>query len=174
VITTRAGRHRRSLAPIRSMNRCASAHSVRVDADVRRERETTMTAVTLEDANRVTAAAQAKASELGIGVTVTILDGGGHVRTQSRMDAARFGTLTVSATKAFTAAAFGLPTEVLSGLVQPGAPLFGFADAAGGRIAAFGGGAPLVRGEEVVGAIGVSGGSVDQDQDIAAAGAAAL
>ncbi len=90
------------------------------------------------------------------------------------MDGARFGTLTVSANKAFTAAAFGVPTKALSDLVQPGQPLYGFADAAGGRIAAFGGGAPIVRDDEVVGAIGVSGGSVDQDQDIAAAGAAAL
>ena len=81
---------------------------------------------------------------------------------------------TFIASIALAAAAFGLPSNVLSGLVQPGQPLYGFADAAGGRIAAFGGGVPLVRGDEVVGAIGVSGGSVDQDQDIAAAGAAAL
>jgi uncharacterized protein GlcG (DUF336 family) len=133
-----------------------------------------MTTLTLEDANRITAAAQSKAAEFSIGVTVTVVDAGGQVRTQSRMDAARFGTITVSANKAFTAAAFGLPSQVLSGLVQPGQPLFGFADAAGGRIAAFGGGIPLIRGDEVLGAIGVSGGSVDQDQDVAAAGAAAL
>ena len=133
-----------------------------------------MSAMTLDDANRITAAAHAKAAELGIGVTVTVVDDGGQVRTQARMDAARFGTLTVSANKALTAAAFGIPTKVFTDLVQPGQPLYGFSDAAGGRIAAFGGGAPLVRDDEVVGAIGVSGGSVDQDQDIAAAGAAAL
>ena len=148
--------------------------SIGRDADVRRDRESTMTTLTLDDANRITAAAQAKAADLAIGVTITVVDGGGQVRTQSRMDGARFGTLTVSANKAFTAAAFGVPTKALSDLVQPGQPLYGFADAAGGRIAAFGGGVPLVRGDEVVGAIGVSGGSVDQDQDIAAAGAAAL
>ena len=133
-----------------------------------------MATLTLEDANRITTAAQAKAAELSIGVTVTVVEAGGQVRTQSRMDAARFGTITVSANKAFTAAAFGVPTSVLTGLVQPGQPLYGFADAAGGRIAAFGGGVPIVRGDEVLGAIGVSGGSVDQDQDVAAAGAAAL
>jgi len=133
-----------------------------------------MGSLTLEDANRITAAAQAKAAELSIGVTVTVVDAGGQVRTQSRMDAARFGTITVSTNKAFTAAAFGIPTTVFTGLVQPGQPLYGFADAAGGRIVAFGGGVPLVRADEVIGAIGVSGGSVDQDQDVAAAGAAAL
>ena len=133
-----------------------------------------MATLTLEDANRITAAAQAKAAEFSIGVTVTVVDSGGQVRTQSRMDAARFGTITVSANKAYTAAAFGLPSAIFSGLVQPGQALYGFAGAAGGRIAPIGGGVPLVRDDEVLGAIGVSGGSVDQDQDIAAAGAAAL
>jgi len=84
------------------------------------------------------------------------------------------GTLNVSANKAFTAAAFGAPTMVLSDLVQPGAPLFGFADAMGGRFVGFAGGIPLVRDDEVIGAIGISGGSVDQDQAIADAGATAL
>ena len=68
-----------------------------------------MATLTLEDANRITTAAQAKAAELSIGVTVTVLDAGGQVRTQSRMDAERIGTITVSANKAYTAAAFGLP-----------------------------------------------------------------
>jgi len=134
----------------------------------------TMAALTLDDARRISAAAEAKAAEFGVGATITVVDGGGHVRVQSRMDAARFGTLNVSANKAFTAASFGLPSQILTGLTQPGQALFGFADAAGGRIAIFGGGVPLIRGDEVVGAIGVSGGSVDQDQEIADAGAAAL
>ena len=133
-----------------------------------------MAALTLEDARRVTAAAEAKAAEFGVGATITVVDGGGHVRFQSRMDSAPFGTLNVSANKAFTAASFGLPSKILTGLTQPGQSLFGFADAAGGRIAIFGGGVPLIRGDEVLGAIGVSGGSVEQDQDIADAGAAAL
>ena len=134
-----------------------------------------MGSLTLEDANRIATAAQAKAAELSD-------RSHGHRRgtradksgRSLRMDAARFGTITVSTNKAFTAAAFGIPTTVFTGLVQPGQPLYGFADAAGGRIAAFGGGVPLVRGDEVLGAIGVSGGSVDQDQDVATAGAAAL
>jgi uncharacterized protein GlcG (DUF336 family) len=133
-----------------------------------------MATLTLDDATLITAAALTQASELGIQVTITVVDGGGNVRTQTRMDGARFGTLNVSANQAFTAAAFGAPTKVLSDLVQPGAPLFGFADAMGGRFVSFAGGIPLVRGEEVVGAIGISGGSVDQDQSIADAGAAAL
>src|SRR4029453_13868284 len=93
-----------------------------------------MATVTLDDATLITAAALTQAGDLGIQVTITGVDGGGNVRTQTRMDGARFGTLNVSANKAFTAAAFGAPTKVLGDLVQPGAPLFGFADAAGGRL----------------------------------------
>ena len=133
-----------------------------------------MATLTLADATRITEAARTHAAELGTPVTITVVDGGGNVRTQTRMDGARFGTLNVSANKAFTAAAFGAPTKVLTDLVQPGAPLFGFADAMGGRFVGFAGGIPLVREDEVIGAIGISGGSVDQDQAIADAGATAL
>ena len=133
-----------------------------------------MATLTLADATRITEAARTHAADLGTPVTITVVDGGGNVRTQTRMDGARFGTLNVSANKAFTAAAFGAPTKVLTDLVQPGAPLFGFADAMGGRFVSFAGGVPLVRDEEVIGAIGISGGSVDQDQAIADTGAAAL
>ena len=133
-----------------------------------------MATLTLADATQITEAARAHAAGLGTPVTITVVDGGGNVRTQTRMDGARFGTLNVSANKAFTAAAFGAPTKVLTDLVQPGAPLFGFADAMGGRFVGFAGGIPLVRDDEVIGAIGISGGSVDQDQAIADAGATAL
>jgi uncharacterized protein GlcG (DUF336 family) len=133
-----------------------------------------MATLTLDDATLITEAARKHAGELGTNVTITVVDDGGNVRTQTRMDGARFGTLNVSANKAFTAAAFGAPTQVLSDLVQPGAPLYGFADAMGGRFVSFGGGVPLVRNEAVIGAIGISGGSVDQDQAIADAGVAAL
>lgn len=133
-----------------------------------------MANLSLDEATRISTAARATAAELGTPVTITIVDGSGHVLAQSRMDGARFGTLNVSANKAFTAAAFGMPTKIMGALVQPGAPLYGFADATGGRFVSFPGGQPLVRNEEVVGAIGVSGGSVDQDQAIADAAVGAL
>jgi uncharacterized protein GlcG (DUF336 family) len=133
-----------------------------------------MATLTLAEATLITKAARTHATGLGTAVTITVVDGGGNVRTQTRMDGARFGTLNVSANKAFTAAAFGAPTGMLTDLVQPGAPLFGFAHAMGGRFVSFAGGIPLVRDDEVIGAIGISGGSVDQDQAIADAGAAAL
>jgi uncharacterized protein GlcG (DUF336 family) len=133
-----------------------------------------MATLTLDEARRVSAAAEARAAALGCSVSITVVDGGGHIRVQSRMDGTGFGTLAVSANKAFTAAAFGAPTKILADLTQPGQSLFGFADAAGGRIAVFGGGVPIVRHDVVDGAIGISGGSVDQDVDIADAAAAAL
>lgn len=133
-----------------------------------------MANLTLDDARRVSAAAEKKATELGVAATVTIVDSGGYVRTQNRMDGARFGTVSVSTSKAFTAVAIGAPTSVLTDLTQPGQEIFGYADAAAGRIAIFGGGSPLVRDGEIVGAIGISGGSVQQDQAMAEAGAAAL
>ena len=132
-----------------------------------------MAALTLEDARRISAAAEARAAALGCSVSITIVDSGGHIRVQSRMDGTRFGTLAVSANKAFTAAAFGAPTKILTELTQPGQSLYGFADAAGGRIAVIGGGVPIVRDDVVDWAIGISGGSVEQDVDIADAAAAA-
>ena len=99
-----------------------------------------MSELTLDEARRVASAAEAKALELGCAVTITVTDAGGHVRAQTRLDGARFGTLNVSANKAFTAAAFGVPTKLLTGLTQPGQDLFGFADAAGGRSRSLGAG----------------------------------
>ena len=109
-----------------------------------------MADLTLDDARRISAAAEAKAIELATTVTITVVDSGGHVRTQSRMDGARFGTVMISTNKAFTAAAAGFPSKVLADLTQPGQPLFGLSDAAGGRIVIFGGGVPIVQDEEIV------------------------
>jgi uncharacterized protein GlcG (DUF336 family) len=133
-----------------------------------------MATLTLAEATQIADSARTHATELGAAVTITVVDDAGNVRTQTRMDGARFGTLNVSANKAYTAAAFGAPTKVLTDLVQPGAPLFGFAHAMGGRFVSFAGGVPLLRDGEVIGAIGISGGSVDQDQAIADAGVTAL
>ena len=133
-----------------------------------------MTTLTLDDARRIAVAAERRAGELACAITVTVVDGGGHIRAQSRMDGARFGTLGVSTSKAHTAVAFGAPTKILAGLTQPGQSLYGFADAVSTPFAAFAGGVPIVVDDQVVGAIGISGGSVDQDQEIAEAGVGAI
>jgi len=67
-----------------------------------------------------------------------------------------------------------MPTQNLADMTQPGQPLYGLEATNHGRVVIFAGGIPLMRGEEVAGAIGVSGGTVDQDQEVAEAGAAAF
>jgi uncharacterized protein GlcG (DUF336 family) len=84
------------------------------------------------------------------------------------------GSITISINKAYTAIAFQQQTAHLQEDTQPGGPIFGLSDAHGGRLVVFPGGIPLVREGEIVGAIGVSTGTVEQDQQVAEAGAAAF
>ena len=80
----------------------------------------------------------------------------------------------ISINKAYTAIAFQTETRELNALTQSGQEFFGLSDAHGGRLVIFAGGIPLRRNGEIVGAIGVSTGTVDQDQEVAEAGAAAF
>jgi len=90
------------------------------------------------------------------------------------MDGAFIGSIDISINKAYTAIAFQMETKELASLAQPGQELFGLSDAAGGRIVVFAGGIPLRHEGEIVGAVGVSTGTVDQDHQVAEAGAAAF
>lgn len=133
-----------------------------------------MDTITLEDARRVVAAAEEKAEKIGQPMDIAVVDAGGNLKTHVRMDGAFVGSINISINKAYTAIAFQTETKELAPLAQSGQELFGLSDAAGGRIVVFGGGIPLRRDGEVVGAIGVSTGTVDQDQEVAEAGAAAF
>lgn len=133
-----------------------------------------MDTITLEDARRVVAAAEEKAEEIGQPMDIAVVDAGGNLKTHVRMDGAFVGSINISINKAYTAIAFQTETKELAPLAQPGQELFGLSDAAGGRIVVFGGGIPLRRDGEVVGAVGVSTGTVDQDQEVAEAGADAF
>jgi uncharacterized protein GlcG (DUF336 family) len=90
------------------------------------------------------------------------------------MDGAWLGSIDISINKAFTSRAFDITTKDLATHSQSGGQFFGIHVSNGGRIMIFAGGVPLKRGGVVVGAIGVSGGSGDQDHAVAEAGAAAL
>jgi len=90
------------------------------------------------------------------------------------MDGAFIGSINISINKAYTAIAFQDETKELAPLAQPGQELFGLSDAAGGRIVVFAGGVLLRRNGEIVGAIGVSTETVEQDQEVATAGAEAF
>ncbi len=130
--------------------------------------------IDLSTARKITAAAEGRASDLGQPMQIAVVDAGGNVVSHSRMDGAWLGSATIALDKAYTARAFDMPTKDLAGMAQSGGPLFGINSTNSGRIIVFPGGIPLVEGGAVVGAIGVSGGTPDQDQEVAEAGAAAV
>jgi uncharacterized protein GlcG (DUF336 family) len=130
--------------------------------------------VTLEDARRVISAAESKAQEIGQPMNIAVVDAGGHLVSHVRMDGAFIGSIDISIDKAFTSRAFDMATKDLAEHSQPGGQFYGIHVSNGGRIRIFAGGIPLSRGGGVVGAIGVSGGSGEQDQAVAQAGATAF
>jgi uncharacterized protein GlcG (DUF336 family) len=128
----------------------------------------------LQDARRVIAAAEQKARELGQPMNIAVADEGANLVAHVRMDGAWIGSIDISIKKAFTARAFDISTRDLAAQAQPGKQFYGIDVSNDGRVMIFAGGIPLVRNGKVVGAIGVSGGSGEQDQTVAAAGAAAF
>jgi uncharacterized protein GlcG (DUF336 family) len=127
--------------------------------------------ITLNDARRVIAAAEAKAREIGQPMNLAVVDAGGNLVSHVRMDGAWIGSIDISINKAFTARAFDIETAQLAKDSQPGQQFFGIHGSNNGRVMIFAGGIPLRRDGTVVGAIGVSGGSGEQDQMVATAGA---
>jgi len=130
--------------------------------------------VTLSDARRVIAAAEKKAEEIGQPMNIAVADGGGNLVAHVRMDGAWIGSIDISIKKAFTSRAFDIATKDLAEHSQSGGQFFGIHASNGGRVMIFAGGIPLRRDGRVVGAIGVSGGSGEQDHAVAEAGAAAF
>lgn len=119
-------------------------------------------------------AGRAKASELGVPVIIAVLDEGTNLKAFSRMDGAVLGSIDIALKKARTSALFECSSEDVWEYCKPGAPAPGL-ELSNGGLAVFAGGIPL-KGEsgEMIGAVGVSGGSVEQDLAIARAAAAAL
>jgi uncharacterized protein GlcG (DUF336 family) len=133
---------------------------------------TQFTSLTLADARRIIAAGEKKAIELGIPYNLAVADAGGNLIAHARMDGAWLGSIDISIHKAFTARAFDMSTEDLSKMAQSGKPLFGINTTNHEKIVIFGGGMPVKVGDEVVGAVGASGGTVDQDQKVVEAAVA--
>jgi uncharacterized protein GlcG (DUF336 family) len=130
--------------------------------------------ITLSAARRIIAAAEQKAREIGQPMNIAVVDAGGNLVSYVRMDDAWIGSINISINKAFTARAFDLATSQLAENSQPGQQFFGIHASNHGRIMIFAGGVPLRRSGSVIGAIGVSGGSGNQDETVANAGAAAF
>lgn len=130
--------------------------------------------VRLEDARRVIAAAEKKAQQIKQPMNIAVVDEGGNLVAHVRMDGAWIGSIDISINKAFTSRAFDISTKDLAAHSQSGGQFFGIHVSNHCRIMIFAGGIPLKRDGKVVGAIGVSGGSGEQDHAVAEAGAAAF
>ena len=134
----------------------------------------TSTVIILEKAKKMIAAAEQKAIEIGVPMVVAIVDAGGNLVAQHRMDGALLGSISIALDKAYTAAALQTATDQAAAVVVPGQPLYGLNTAGAGRFIVFGGGFPILAGGSIIGGIGVSGGSVEEDMVVAEAGLAAL
>src|SRR5882724_2205944 len=130
--------------------------------------------ITLAETRRVIAAAEQQAQSIGQPMNIAVVDAGGNLVAHVRMDKAWIGSVDIAINKAWTARAFDISTKELSELSQSGDQFFGIHASNHGRVMIFAGGIPLKRGDQVVGAIGVSGGLGKQDQAVAEAGAEAF
>lgn len=130
--------------------------------------------IKLEDARRIIAAAEKKAAEIGQPMNIAVADAGGNLVAHVRMDGAWIGSIDISIKKAWTSRAFDIATKDLAEHSQSGDQFFGIHASNNGRVMIFAGGIPLKKGNQIVGAIGVSGGSGEQDHSVAEAGAAAF
>jgi uncharacterized protein GlcG (DUF336 family) len=130
--------------------------------------------LTYTEAQRILAAALEKAAEMAVPVSVAVLDSGRELLAFGRQDGATLLSAEVSQWKAFTARSLDMSTKDVGPLTQPGAPLFGLEVSSRHRIVTFAGGHPLRVDGAVVGAVGVSGGTVEQDEEIALAAVGSL
>ena len=130
--------------------------------------------LTLEAAERIVAAAKQKSAEINTKMDIAVVDAGGNLKAFVRMDGAWLGSIDISINKAFTSRAFDIPTKDLAEHSQSGGQFFGIHASNHGKIMIFAGGIPLKSDGAVVGAIGVSGGSGEQDHAVAEAGADAF
>jgi len=130
--------------------------------------------ITLAQAEAAVAAAKVKAAALETKMDISVVDAGSNLVAFARMDGAWIGSVDISFKKAKTAAWFTMDTAALSPLVQPGQPLFNIEHSNGGLITFPGGVIIKNAAGEIIGAIGVSGSTVDNDHAVAVAGAAAV
>ena len=130
--------------------------------------------VPLDVARHVIDSARRAAEAIGVPMNIAVVDEGNNLVAFERMDGAWLGSIDIAQGKAYTARAFDMSTKDLAPLCQPGEPLFGIHAGNDGRLVVFAGGIPLKRDGEVVGAVGVSGGAVEQDHVVAEAGAEAF
>ena len=133
-----------------------------------------MSDITLEQAQKIVEAARKKAVKMKVKMNIAVVDAGANLKAFVRMDGAWLGSIDISIKKAKTARFFDMPTGDIGGLSQPGGSLYNIEVSNGGLIS-FPGGIPIKNEEgEIVGAIGVSGDTVENDHTVAEAGVAAF
>jgi uncharacterized protein GlcG (DUF336 family) len=128
----------------------------------------------LDDAKRMLAAAEVKAKSFGIAYNIAVVDAGGHLLAFVRQGGALIGSIDLAIDKAATARIFDKATSDLARMSQPGAPLYGIQETNVGKVVIFGGGIPVTLNGSIVGAVGASAGTVEQDVAVADAAIAAL
>jgi uncharacterized protein GlcG (DUF336 family) len=133
-----------------------------------------ITSLTLADARRMITAGEQQADKLGIPYNLAVVDAGGNLISHIRMDGAWLGSIDISIHKAFTSRAFDMATQDLAKMAQSGKPLFGINSTNHDRVVIFAGGMPVKAAGKVVGAVGASGGTVEQDQQVVEAAVAAF
>lgn len=132
-----------------------------------------MTDITLAQARSVVDAALLHSQELGTAMNVAVVDSGANLTAFDRQDGAWRGSIDIAIRKARTARYFDMETADLGTMTAPGQPLYGI-EVSNGGLVSFPGGVLLRIGDEIVGAVGVSGSTVEDDRAVALAGAAAL
>ena len=120
--------------------------------------------LTLAAARRMIAAVESEAAALKVSMSVAVVDAGDQLVAFARMDGADLVSVRLAQDKAYTALVNRMPTRDLAPVVQPGTEFYGYDSVAEGRMIVFAGGMPLERDGVLVGAVGVSGGSAEEDQ----------
>lgn len=129
--------------------------------------------VTLAQAEAAIQAAIKKAADIGTISNIAVIDAGVNLTAFARMDNAWLGSIDIAIKKAKTARFFNMPSSALGKMSQPGQPLYGIEVSNNGLIS-FAGGVLLISQGQIIGAIGVSGGTADEDEQVAKAGAEAV
>ena len=126
--------------------------------------------ISLEAAKALIAKVEAKARSMGVNAVIAVSNAGANPVAVHCMDNSYIASYDIAVNKAYTVVALKMPTSKLKGLSQPGEPLYGIQHTNQGRIVIFGGGEPLVVGDDIIGGLGVSGGSEEQDTALSAYG----
>jgi uncharacterized protein GlcG (DUF336 family) len=133
-----------------------------------------LSTLSLADARRLIAAGEQKGRDLGIAYNLAVVDAGRALIAHARMDGAWLGSIDISIHKAWMARAFDMSTQDLATMAQSGKPLFGIHSTNHEKVVILAGGMPVKVGDQVVGAVGASGGTVDQDEKVVEAAVAAF